>query len=74
MMPCNHSPFFIKCVLFFFFYYKSSLLEKEYKSHNVIEMQRKCQKMCEFVVFFYIIHFLSFMICIFYVIYIHKKM
>ncbi|PFF00702.1 hypothetical protein CN325_05345 [Bacillus thuringiensis] len=71
-MPCNHSPFLIKCVSFF--YYKSSLLEKEYKSYNVIEMQRKCQKMCEFVVFFYIIHFLSFMNCIFYVIYIHKKM
>ncbi|PDZ05096.1 hypothetical protein CON03_14675 [Bacillus cereus] len=58
MMPCNHSPFLIKYVLF---YYKSSLLKKKYKSRNVIEMQRKCQKMCEIVVFFHLIHFLSFM-------------
>ncbi|ACO30371.1 hypothetical protein BCA_4619 [Bacillus cereus 03BB102] len=43
------------------FYYKSSLLKKKYKSRNVIEMQRKCQKMCEIVVFFHLIHFLSFM-------------
>ncbi|ARJ24084.1 hypothetical protein B7492_24035 [Bacillus mycoides] len=56
------------------FYYKSSLLKKKYKSRNVIEMQRKCQKMCENVVFFHIIHFLSFMKCIFYVIYVYKKM
>ncbi|PEB04115.1 hypothetical protein FPL01_14485 [Bacillus pacificus] len=55
-------------------YYKSSLMKKKYKSRNVIEMQRKCQKMCEIVVFFYIIHFLSFMKFIFYVIYTHKKM
>ncbi|PFA10258.1 hypothetical protein COA08_10405 [Bacillus cereus] len=54
-------------------YYKSSLLKKKYKSHNVIEMQRKCQKMCEIVVFFHIIHFLSFTKFIFYVIYIYKK-
>ncbi|MBE7120796.1 hypothetical protein FT638_12690 [Bacillus cereus] len=56
------------------FYYKSSLLKKKYKSHNVIEMQRKCQKMCGIVVFFYIIHFLPFMRFIFYVIYIYKEM
>ncbi|MBE7146726.1 hypothetical protein FUT12_03725 [Bacillus mycoides] len=56
------------------FYYKFSLLKKKYKSHNVIEMQRKCQKMCEIVVFFNIIHFLSFMKFIFYVIYVYKKM
>ncbi|PES93801.1 hypothetical protein CN491_18870 [Bacillus cereus] len=56
------------------FYYKSSLLKKKYKSRNVIEMQRKCQKMCENVVFFHIIHFLSFMKFIFYVIYMYKKM
>ncbi|QEL87107.1 hypothetical protein DN409_22955 [Bacillus mycoides] len=56
------------------FYYKSSLLKKKYKSRNVIEMQRKCQKMCEIVVFFNKIHFLSFMKFIFYVIYVYKKM
>ncbi|QWI62462.1 hypothetical protein EXW57_22545 [Bacillus mycoides] len=56
------------------FYYKSSLLKKKYKSRNVIEMQRKCQKMCENVVFFHIIDFLSFMKFIFYVIYVYKKM
>ncbi|OTY11706.1 hypothetical protein BK732_23710 [Bacillus thuringiensis serovar navarrensis] len=55
-------------------YYKSSLLKKKYKSHNVIKTQRKCQKMCEIVVFFHIIHFLSFMKFIFYVIYVYKKM
>ncbi|OQR53621.1 hypothetical protein CDB3_28630 [Bacillus sp. CDB3] len=41
-------------------YYKSSLLKKKYKSHNVIEMQRKCQKMCGIVVFFHINSFLIF--------------
>ncbi|PEA26540.1 hypothetical protein CN923_18875 [Bacillus cereus] len=56
------------------FYYKSSLLKKKCKSHNVIEMQRKCQKMCEIVVFFHIIHFLSFMKLIYCVIYTYKKM
>ncbi|EEM69699.1 hypothetical protein bthur0009_42670 [Bacillus thuringiensis serovar andalousiensis BGSC 4AW1] len=37
------------------------MLKKKYKSRNVIEMQKKCQKMCEIVVFFHLIHFLSFM-------------